>query len=183
MTNLFPAQNEAQYLDSLTKEQRRRFDRLLTEGVMEERTDLVCADCGAPMKLRLGKYGRFYGCTKYPETGCRGAVSAEDNGTPKGPPVDWATRKARKQLAVRLKEVGLYELERFEEESPPPWGRRWRIRTFCEILGIKGDLITGVVELTREQCEKALEALDIIGDPDRRTRWDLLQLECLLPDE
>ena len=29
-----------------------------------------CPRCGSPMRERTGKFGRFYGCTKYPE--CRG---------------------------------------------------------------------------------------------------------------
>ena len=27
----------------------------------------TCPDCGQPLKLRLGKYGWFYGCSKYPQ--------------------------------------------------------------------------------------------------------------------
>ena len=34
-----------------------------------------CPKCGSPMRERSGKYGRFYGCTKYPE--CRGTRQIE----------------------------------------------------------------------------------------------------------
>jgi len=32
--------------------------------------ELLCPECGAPMELREGRFGRFYGCTRYPE--CKG---------------------------------------------------------------------------------------------------------------
>ena len=32
----------------------------------------VCPDCGAPMIRRDGKYGPFWGCSKWPK--CRGAL-------------------------------------------------------------------------------------------------------------
>jgi len=38
----------------------------------------LCPACGAAMKLRAGKFGKFYGCTKFP--GCRGVVNY--GGTP-----------------------------------------------------------------------------------------------------
>ncbi len=37
--------------------------------VMISRGIKVCSKCGSPMKQREGKFGRFYGCTSYPE--CR----------------------------------------------------------------------------------------------------------------
>ena len=33
-------------------------------------TGVKCPICGAPMKLRKGPYGAFWGCTKYPT--CKG---------------------------------------------------------------------------------------------------------------
>ncbi|MFQ6090886.1 MAG: DNA topoisomerase, partial [Candidatus Bipolaricaulia bacterium] len=35
-------------------------------------TDLKCPLCGAPLELREGRFGRFYGCTRYPE--CKGTL-------------------------------------------------------------------------------------------------------------
>lgn len=48
--------------------------------------DLTCPDCGVPMVLRLGTYGRFYGCANWENTKCPGTVSAHDDGTPYGLP-------------------------------------------------------------------------------------------------
>ncbi len=35
--------------------------------VTQEKTDEVCPDCGKPLVIRLGKRGRFIGCSSYPE--------------------------------------------------------------------------------------------------------------------
>ncbi len=32
-----------------------------------EKTDKECPECGAPLILRMSKYGKFYGCSKFPE--------------------------------------------------------------------------------------------------------------------
>jgi len=46
------------------------------------------------MRLREGRYGKFWSCTRWP--GCTGIHGAhQDNGAPFGKPADKATRKAR----------------------------------------------------------------------------------------
>jgi len=35
--------------------------------VTQEALDEACPQCGAPLSIRLGRHGRFVGCTKYPE--------------------------------------------------------------------------------------------------------------------
>jgi len=44
-----------------TQENVKRSD--VTQEVIEE----TCPQCGAPLSIRLGRHGRFIGCTKYPE--------------------------------------------------------------------------------------------------------------------
>lgn len=56
--------------------------------------NLDCADCGAPMRLKKSKYGKFYGCTRYPK--CDGIHGAhQESGAPLGTPANKATRQAR----------------------------------------------------------------------------------------
>jgi DNA topoisomerase-1 len=38
--------------------------------VPEETTDELCKLCGSAMKVRTGRFGKFFACTKYPE--CKG---------------------------------------------------------------------------------------------------------------
>ena len=33
----------------------------------DDKTDLVCPNCGKPMVVRVGRYGRFIACSGYPE--------------------------------------------------------------------------------------------------------------------
>lgn len=58
--------------------------------------ELKCPECGAPLQLRGGKYGLFYGCKTWQTTGCEGGISAHPNGTPMGVPGNKATRQARR---------------------------------------------------------------------------------------
>lgn len=37
--------------------------------------EMTCPNCGAPMKLRKGQYGEFWGCTKYPD--CRTTIKID----------------------------------------------------------------------------------------------------------
>jgi DNA topoisomerase-1 len=32
-----------------------------------EKTDQICEKCGAPMVVRIGKFGKFLSCSKFPE--------------------------------------------------------------------------------------------------------------------
>ncbi len=64
----------------------------------EERSDLVCPDCGAPLTLKLGKFGRFYGCSKWSETGCKGSHGASLTGAPLGVPANAKTRNLRRRV-------------------------------------------------------------------------------------
>lgn len=56
-------------------------------------TQVSCGECGSPMELRSGSYGRFWGCTRWPA--CAGAHGAHPDGTPMGVPANAATRWAR----------------------------------------------------------------------------------------
>ncbi len=141
-----------------------------------EHLDLVCADCGSSMRLRTEGFERFYGCTA---ESCSGSLPAYEDGTPMGWPGNAATRAARQQLARQLEATPIYYGE--EGEGGVPYGHRYRWCTLCEVLAI-GDNGFRVDELSQDQCERAIEALRILGKPSR-TRWDHLRLEALVPHE
>ena len=44
-------------------------DEVQKADVTTEKTEEICPDCGKPLLIRLGKYGRFYACSGFPE--CR----------------------------------------------------------------------------------------------------------------
>jgi len=57
--------------------------------------DLTCPECGAPMKLKCSRYGLFYGCSSWQDTGCEGSHGAHPDGAPRGVPANRATKDAR----------------------------------------------------------------------------------------
>jgi DNA topoisomerase-1 len=45
------------------------------EEITTESTDVVCSECGNPMVIKLGRRGKFLGCTNYPD--CRNTMPVE----------------------------------------------------------------------------------------------------------
>lgn len=63
---------------------------------------VACPDCGAETKLRSGRYGLFFGCTRFPD--CRGLQAANRDGEPVGVPANVETRKLRARVIQALKD-------------------------------------------------------------------------------
>lgn len=57
--------------------------------------DLDCPKCDGKLMLRNSRYGLFWGCSNYKETGCKAAHGAHPDGTPLGIPADDRTKQAR----------------------------------------------------------------------------------------
>ena len=146
------------YLAALTDEERARVERLWHQRVPYVSTDLICADCNSPMIIRVGRFGRFYGCIRYKETGCRGSISAFENGKPKGWPGNAATRAARSKV-IQLLETEI----RSTDTAPYDFTQ---FRAFRESLGeLIGKPRFSVGELTEAECNKLLENWEAIQDP------------------
>lgn len=56
-------------------------ERAMAASVSPEAQGQACPQCGKPLKLRLSRAGRFYGCTGYPK--CRYTLDLDDQGRPK----------------------------------------------------------------------------------------------------
>lgn len=70
----------------------------LDRAYPRQRRDLVCPECGKKLILKDGKFGIFYGCETWHETGCKGAHNChKDTAEPHGRPADQATRDKRKE--------------------------------------------------------------------------------------
>lgn len=121
----------------------------------EARTDLMCPDCGAPMALKAGKFGRFYGCSTWAETGCGGSHGANFlTGAPVGTPAEARVRRLRKRVMQAAEDFdnGNYDFD-FESIGELPEGR--------------------VANWGEAECVQALRAL---GAPV--TQYDLLALDA-----
>jgi hypothetical protein len=59
-------------------------------------TTVTCPECGAPMILKDSKYGKFWGCSTWRITGCKGSTSAHQaTGEPMGTPAKQEVKAAR----------------------------------------------------------------------------------------
>ena len=59
----------------------------------------ACAECGADMILKTGKYGLFYSCVEYPN--CDGCHGAHQQGKLKGEPLGIPATKETKAWRIR----------------------------------------------------------------------------------
>lgn len=55
--------------------------------VTQEKTDEKCPECEKPLVIRLGKNGRFYGCTGYPECAYTRSLEADGDEEPEAPEI------------------------------------------------------------------------------------------------
>ena len=103
------------------------------------------------MKLKSGRYGWFYGCTRYPD--CRGLQKASPDGRPLGVPATIETRKLRSEVLAAVRE-GLLD---------------------------QYDLPKKVGEMTTQDCLEALRhVLQVHDIYEHPTMWDLLDEDPLL---
>jgi len=117
--------------------------------------------CGSPMHLRDGKWGKFWGCSDWPQ--CDGLVAChKGTSTPRGKATNKATRDAR--IRAHAAFDALWE----------PMGRDWRGRAYrwlAEQVGHDaGELHIGYSGL--EMCQQIIEVCEGAG-PEDIVEWDL----------
>ncbi len=55
----------------------KKYGEVSKSDITEKPTEKKCPKCGSPLLIRIGKYGEFYACSKFPE--CRHTESLEKN--------------------------------------------------------------------------------------------------------
>jgi len=55
----------------------KKYEEVSKKDLTEKPTKRTCPKCGAPLLIRLGKFGKFYACSKFPK--CRYTESLEEN--------------------------------------------------------------------------------------------------------
>jgi ssDNA-binding Zn-finger/Zn-ribbon topoisomerase 1 len=126
----------------------------------EERFDLVCPDCGAPLKLKVGKFGRFYGCSEWANTRCSGSHGATITGAPVGIPANKKTRALRKRAVEAIK-LKIEQLERLEQLNP----------------GSSGDFPDFAFPTVPISCWDEAQCLQVLQHLGGASRWDLLSFD------
>jgi len=56
---------------------KQKYEEVSKKDITEKPTEKICTKCGAPLIIRIGKYGQFYACSKFPK--CRYTESLEKN--------------------------------------------------------------------------------------------------------
>ena len=79
---------------------KQKYQEVSKKEFTEEPTQKKCKKCGAPLIIRLGKYGRFYACSKYPQCGYTQSLPQNLLGIPcprclKGEIVEKRTKKRK----------------------------------------------------------------------------------------
>ncbi|MGB9743334.1 MAG: type I DNA topoisomerase [Minisyncoccales bacterium] len=78
------AANQKQWLAALQefytpfqKNLQKKYKEVLKKDFTEKPTEEKCPQCGAPLIIRLGRYGKFYACSRFPQ--CRYTAPLKEN--------------------------------------------------------------------------------------------------------
>ena len=73
---------------------------------MEEESDEVCEKCNGKMIIKWGKYGRFLGCSNYPECSNIKRLTEEDAPPPEEEPTDETCDKCGSPMVIKTSRAG-----------------------------------------------------------------------------
>ena len=59
-----------QFYDPFERLLEKKDKEITRDDLIKETTEEVCPECGSPMQVKLGRYGKFLSCSKYPD--CKG---------------------------------------------------------------------------------------------------------------
>ena len=59
------------------KKLKQKYEEVSKKDITEKPTEKTCPKCGAPLLIRIGKYGKFYACSKFPK--CKYTESLKEN--------------------------------------------------------------------------------------------------------
>lgn len=146
-----------------------RTKEMLDQQYPRQSRDLRCPDCGAPLVLKDGKYGIFYGCSMWNTTRCGGVHNCHrDTAEPMGFPADAETRKARKMAHSSFDT--LWKLDTPGTSKIP---RREAYRMLSEAMNIPSEK-THIAMFTKDQCEEVIRIVRILQNGP--TRFDRIRL-------
>ena len=67
-----------EFYDPFAKLLEEKYREVSKQDIGETATDKVCPECGSPLVIRLGRYGRFYACSAFPK--CRHTEPLQNTG-------------------------------------------------------------------------------------------------------
>jgi DNA topoisomerase-1 len=69
-----------QFYDPFERLLEKKDKEITRDDVIKETTEEKCPECGSPMTVKLGRYGKFLSCSKYPE--CKGTRQIDGSQRP-----------------------------------------------------------------------------------------------------
>lgn len=66
-----------EFYDPFEKNLKKKYQEVSKKDLAEQKTDKVCPKCGSPIILKMGRFGKFYACSNFPE--CKYTEPAEDS--------------------------------------------------------------------------------------------------------
>lgn len=81
---------------------------LTKRDLTTEKTDKTCPRCGKPIVLRLGRHGKFYGCSGYPECTYTEPANDEERDRAEAAPTGKACPACGKDLVVKRGRYGVF---------------------------------------------------------------------------
>jgi ssDNA-binding Zn-finger/Zn-ribbon topoisomerase 1 len=129
----------------------------IIERAMKDK--LVCPDCGADMILKDGKYGKFYGCERYPA--CEAAHGAhQETHKPLGIPADKKTRAMRIKAHKKFDKLWKKIPEKHRSNR-----RKWAYHWLSQQMGMtKEECHIGRFSI--EQCQHVIEICEKVDPND-----------------
>ncbi|MFH1656911.1 MAG: type I DNA topoisomerase [bacterium] len=66
------------FYDPFIKKLEQKYEEVPKKEAAQEKTDKICPECGAPLIIRMGRFGKFYACTGFPK--CRYTATLKKSG-------------------------------------------------------------------------------------------------------
>jgi DNA topoisomerase-1 len=66
-----------EFYQPFDKNLQKKYKEVSKKDITEKPTEKTCPKCGAPLLIRLGKYGKFYACSRFPK--CKYTESLKEN--------------------------------------------------------------------------------------------------------
>lgn len=108
---------------------------------------VTCGECQSPMELRESMYGKFWGCTRFPD--CKGTHGAHrDSGAPLGVPADKATKQAR--MAAHAEFDKLWSQGQMDRKEAYSW--------LMDAMGKSRD-DAHIGKFNKEECQRLVSVL------------------------
>jgi DNA topoisomerase-1 len=140
-----------EFYEPFEKNLKEKYEEVSKKDITEKPTKKKCPKCGAPLLIRLGKYGKFYACSRFPK--CRYTESLKENTLG----VKCPRCKKGKIVAKRTKKHKIfYGCDRFPECDFALWDKPVN-KTCPKCKSILVQTKRGEIKCSNKECDYKVE--------------------------